>query len=98
MPACVRAVNDWARELYEDSGGRFIMLLPLPCKTPQKRPPNCCGRGFGLPTGVIFDWVRTPEPPCMRSGNRVWAAAAETGLPVNLHAYLAAGRAKSALG
>jgi len=32
--ACVRAVNDWARELYEESNGRFIMLLPLPCQTP----------------------------------------------------------------
>ena len=29
--AVVRAVNDWAREIYEESDGRFIMLLPLPC-------------------------------------------------------------------
>ena len=34
--ACVRVVNDWARELYEESNGRFIMLLPLPCQTPEE--------------------------------------------------------------
>ena len=34
--ACVRAVNDWARELYEESNGRFIMLLPLPCQGPEE--------------------------------------------------------------
>ena len=34
--ACVRVVNDWARELYEESHGRFIMLLPLPCQTPEE--------------------------------------------------------------
>ena len=28
--ACVAAVNDWAREVYDESGGRFILLLPLP--------------------------------------------------------------------
>ncbi len=35
--ACVRVANDWARELYEESNGRFIMLLPLPAK-PLRRP------------------------------------------------------------
>src|ERR1700758_5187605 len=34
--AVVRAVNDWARELYDESNGRFIMLLPLPCQTPEE--------------------------------------------------------------
>ena len=34
--ACVQVVNDWARELYEESNGRFIMLLPLPCQTPEE--------------------------------------------------------------
>src|SRR2546423_10915251 len=33
--ACVRAVNDWARQLYDESNGRFIMLLPLSCPTPH---------------------------------------------------------------
>src|SRR5262249_48969869 len=32
--ACVQVVNDWARELYEESNGRFIMLLALTCRTP----------------------------------------------------------------
>ena len=34
--ACVRAVNDWARELYAELDVRFIMLLPLPCQTPAE--------------------------------------------------------------
>jgi len=61
--ACVRAVNDWARELYEESNGRFIMLLPLPCQTPEEAVAELLRVAeFGLPTGVIFDWVFAPEP------------------------------------
>src|SRR5258705_201347 len=48
-------------------------------------PVNCYTR-FGLPTGVIFDWVGAPEPVLHQMWEPVWAAAAETGLPVNLHA------------
>ena len=43
--ACVRAVNDWARELYEESQGRFIMLLPLPCMTPEEAVGRAAARG-----------------------------------------------------
>src|ERR1700694_4162485 len=61
--ACVRAVNDWARELYEESKGRFIMLLPLPCQTPEEAVAELLRVAeFGLPTGVIFDWGGAPEP------------------------------------
>ena len=78
--ACVRAVNDWARELYEESGGRFIMLLPLPCMTPQEATAELLRVAeFGLPTGVIFDWVGAPEPVLHQMWEPVWAAAAETG-------------------
>jgi uncharacterized protein len=85
--ACVRAVNDWARELYEESNGRFIMLLPLPCQTPQEAVAELLRVAeFGLPTGVIFDWVGAPEPVLHQIWEPVWAAAAETGLPINLHA------------
>jgi predicted TIM-barrel fold metal-dependent hydrolase len=85
--ACVRAVNDWARELYEESEGRFIMLLPLPCQTPQEAVEELLRVAeFGLPTGVIFDWVGAPEPVLRQMWEPVWAAAAETGLPINLHA------------
>jgi uncharacterized protein len=85
--ACVRAVNDWARELYEESNGRFIMLLPLPCQTPQEAAAELMRvADFGLPTGVIFDWVGAPEPVLHQMWEPVWAAAAETGLPINLHA------------
>ncbi|HEX3523165.1 MAG TPA: amidohydrolase family protein, partial [Stellaceae bacterium] len=85
--ACVRAVNDWARELYEESNGRFIMLLPLPCQTPEEAVAELLRVAeFGLPTGVIFDWVGAPEPVLHQMWEPVWAAAAETGLPINLHA------------
>jgi uncharacterized protein len=85
--ACVRAVNDWARELYEESNGRFIMLLPLPCQTPEEAVAELLRVAeFGLPTGVIFDWVGAPEPVMHQIWEPVWAAAAETGIPVNLHA------------
>jgi predicted TIM-barrel fold metal-dependent hydrolase len=85
--ACVRAVNDWARELYEESNGRFIMLLPLPCQTPQEAAAELLRvAAFGLPTGVIFDWVVAPEPVLHQMWEPVWQAAAETGLPINLHA------------
>jgi uncharacterized protein len=85
--ACVRAINDWARELYEESNGRFIMLLPLPCQTPQEAVAELERvADFGLPTGVIFDWVGAPEPVLHQMWEPVWAAAAETGLPINLHA------------
>lgn len=85
--ACVRVVNDWARELYEESNGRFIMLLPLPCQTAEEAVEELLRVAkFGLPTGVIFDWVNAPEPVMHQMWEPVWAAAAETGLPVNLHA------------
>jgi len=68
--ACVRAVNDWARELYDESNGRFIMLLPLPCQTPEEAVAELLRVAeFGLPTGVIFDWVGAPSRSCTRSGN-----------------------------
>jgi predicted TIM-barrel fold metal-dependent hydrolase len=85
--ACAQAVNDWARELYEASNGRFIMLLPLPCQTPEEAVAELLRVAeFGLPTGVIFDWVNAPEPVLHQMWEPVWAAAAETGLPVNFHA------------
>src|ERR671925_156700 len=85
--ACVRVVNDWARELYEESNGRFIMLLPLPCQTPEEAVAELLRVAeFGLPTGVIFDWVGAPAPVLHQMWEPVWAAAAETGLPINLHA------------
>jgi uncharacterized protein len=85
--ACVRVVNDWARELYEESKGRFIMLLPLPCQAPAEAVAELRRvAAFGLPTGVIFDWVNAPEPVLHQQWEPVWAAAAEAGLPINLHA------------
>jgi predicted TIM-barrel fold metal-dependent hydrolase len=97
--ACVRAVNDWARELYDESNGRFIMLLPLPCQTPDEAVAELLRVAeFGLPTGVIFDWVFAPEPVMHQIWEPVWAAAAETGLPVNLHAYPSGGSRQIGVG
>jgi hypothetical protein len=85
--ACVQVVNDWARELYEESNGRFIMLLPLPCQTPEEAVAELRRVAeFGLPTGVIFDWVNAPAPVLHQMWEPVWATAAETSLPINLHA------------
>jgi predicted TIM-barrel fold metal-dependent hydrolase len=97
--ACVRAVNDWARELYDESSGRFIMLLPLPCMTPEEATAELLRVAeFGLPTGVIFDWVGAPEPVLHQMWEPVWAAAAETGMPVNLHANPAGGTRQIGVG
>src|SRR5712675_707737 len=97
--ACVRAVNDWARELYEESNGRFIILLPLPCQTPEEAVAELLRVAeFGLPTGVIFDWVFAPEPVMHQMWEPAWAAAAETGLPVNLHAYPSGGSRQIGVG
>src|SRR2546427_1005428 len=85
--ACVQVVNDWARALYEESDGRFIMLLPLPCQTPEEAVAELQRvAAFGLRTAVIFDWVNAPEPVMHQMWEPLWAAAAETGLPINLHA------------
>jgi predicted TIM-barrel fold metal-dependent hydrolase len=97
--ACVRAVNDWARELYEESNGRFIMLLPLPSQSPGEAVAELMRVAeFGLPTGVIFDWVGAPEPVLHQMWEPVWAAAAETGLPVNLHANPSGGSRQLGVG
>jgi predicted TIM-barrel fold metal-dependent hydrolase len=97
--ACVRAVNDWARELYEASNGRFIMLLPLPCRNPEEAVAELLRvAAFGLPTGVIFDWVFALEPVMHQIWEPVWAAAAETGMPVNLHAYPSGGSRQIGVG
>lgn len=97
--ACVRAVNDWARELYAESDGRFIMLLPLPCQTPEEAAAELLRvADFGLPTGVIFDWVNAPEPVLHQMWEPVWAAAAATGLPVNLHANPSGGSRQMGVG
>jgi predicted TIM-barrel fold metal-dependent hydrolase len=97
--ACVRAVNDWARELYAESDGRFIMLLPLPCQTPEEAAAELLRvADFGLPTGVIFDWVNAPEPVLHQMWEPVWAAAAETGLPVNFHANPSGGSRQMGVG
>jgi len=48
---------------YEESNGRFSMLLPLPCQTPEEAVAELLRVAeFGLPTRVIFDWVGAPEP------------------------------------
>jgi predicted TIM-barrel fold metal-dependent hydrolase len=97
--ACVRAVNDWARELYAESDGRFIMLLPRPCQTPEEAAAELLRvADFGLPTGVIFDWVNAPEPVLHQMWEPVWAAAAATGLPVNLHANPSGGSRQMGVG
>src|SRR5262249_58506696 len=97
--ACVRAVNDWARELYAESDGRFIMLLPLPCQTPEEAAAELLRvADFGLPTGVIFDWVNAPEPVLHQMWEPVWAAAAATGLPVNFHANPSGGARRTRVG
>jgi predicted TIM-barrel fold metal-dependent hydrolase len=97
--ACVRAVNDWARELYEESNGRFIMLLPLPCLTPEEAAAELLRVAeFGLPTGVIFDWANAPQPVIHQMWEPVWAAAAETDMPVNLHANPAGGSRQMGVG
>ena len=97
--ACVRAVNDWARELYAASDGRFIMLLPLPCQTPEEAAAELLRvADFGLPTGVIFDWVNAPEPVLHQMWEPVWAAAAATGLPVNFHANPSGGSRQMGVG
>jgi uncharacterized protein len=97
--ACYRAVNDWARELYEESNGRFILLLPLPCQTPEEAVAELMRVAeFRLPTGVIFDWANAPEPVIHQMWEPVWAAAAETRLPVNLHANPAGGSRQIGVG
>jgi uncharacterized protein len=97
--ACVRAVNDWAREIYEESQGRFILLLPLPCQSPEEATAELLRVAeFGLPTGVIFDWVNAPEPVLHQCWEPVWAAAAETGMPVNLHANPSGGSRQLGVG
>jgi predicted TIM-barrel fold metal-dependent hydrolase len=97
--ACVRVVNDWARELYEESNGRFIMLLPLPCLNPEEAVAELMRVAeFGLPTGVIFDWVNAPEPVLHQMWEPVWAAAAEAGLPINLHANPSGGSRQLGVG
>ena len=97
--ACVWAVNDWAREFYDESGGRFIMLLPLPCMSAEEATAELLRVAeFGLPTGVIFDWVNAPEPVLHQMWEPVWAAAAETGMPVNLHANPSGGTRQIGVG
>ena len=97
--ACVRAVNDWARELlrrvrrplyhaaaaalHVAAGGAAELLRVAE---------------FGMPTGIIFDWVFAPEPVMHQQWEPVWAAAAETGMPVNLHAYPAGGSRQIGVG
>jgi uncharacterized protein len=97
--ACARAVDDWARELYDESGGRFIMLLPLPCMSAEEATAELLRVAeFGLPTGVIFDWVNAPEPVLHQIWEPVWAAAAETGMTVNLHANPSGGTRQIGVG
>ena len=93
------AVNDWACELYEEFGPPLIMLLPLPCQSPQEAVAELerVAR-LGMPTGVIFDWVNAPEPVIHQMWEPVWAAAAETGMPVNLHANPAGGSRQMGVG
>jgi predicted TIM-barrel fold metal-dependent hydrolase len=97
--ACVRAINDWALELYQESNGRFIMLLPLPCMTPNEAVAELTRVArFGMPTGVIFDWFGAPEPVMHQMWEPVWAAAAETGLPINFHAQPSGGTRQAGVG
>ena len=75
------------------------MLLPLPCQTPEEAVAELMRVAeFGLPTGVIFDWVDAPEPVLHQMWEPVWAAAAETGLPINLHANPSGGSRQIGVG
>src|SRR6516164_981545 len=97
--AVVRGINDWAQRLGARGNGRFIMLLPLPCQTPEEAVAELMRVAeFGLPTGVIFDWVNAPEPVLHQMWEPVWAAAAETGLPINLHANPSGGSRQMGVG
>lgn len=84
--ACYRAFNDWAKDLYEESNGRLIVLFPLPSMDADEAVQELQRVAkFGLPTGVIFDWAHAPKPVWDETWEPLWAAAAETGLPINFH-------------
>jgi len=75
------------------------MLLPLPSQTPEEAVAELLRvAAFGMPTGVIFDWVGAPEPVLHQMWEPLWAAAAETGLPVNLHANPSGGSRQIGVG
>jgi uncharacterized protein len=84
--ACIEAVNNWAKDFYQESEGRLILLYVLPSSGPDEaiRELHRVAK-LGLPTGAIFDWANAPEPVWHSMWEPVWAAAAETGLPINLH-------------
>ena len=97
--AGVRAVNDWARELYEESNGRFIMLLPLPSQTAEEAVAELMRVAkFGMPTGVIFDWVGLPSPCCTRCGSRSGRQPRRRACRSICTPTRAAGRARSGSG
>jgi predicted TIM-barrel fold metal-dependent hydrolase len=84
--ACYAGFNDWAKELYDESGGRLIVLFPLPSLSAEEavRELERVAK-FGMPTGVIFDWAHAPKPVWDEMWEPLWAAAAETGMPINFH-------------
>src|SRR5688572_20839662 len=84
--ACTEAVNNWIQEFYEESGGRLIGLFPLPSMNADEavRELQRVAK-LGVPTGVIFDWAHAPQPVWHEMWEPLWAAAEETGMPVNLH-------------
>ena len=85
--ACVQVVNDWARELYEESTAGSSCSSPYPARRRRRRSRSCgeWPRLACLP-GYILDWVNAPEPVMHQMWEPLWATAAETGLPINLHA------------
>ena len=85
--ACTTVVNEWAKELYDESNGRLIMLAPVSTVTAEEAVAEIYRVAkIGMPTGIVFGWPRAPQPIWHEMWEPVWAAAAETGLPVNFHA------------
>ncbi len=81
--ACLRAYNDWAEEFNAHDPARLCVLPVLPTHTPEAAVAEltrCAQRGHRGAIISPFEF-RVSDP----QWDRLWAVAAETGLPVSFH-------------
>lgn len=83
--ATIRAYNDWLAEFQAYSPERLLPVALVPWWDAQEAASEVrrvAGLGF---RGVQFDPFHSLEPITHEMWDPMWATAAETGLPVNLH-------------
>lgn len=82
---CLSAYNDWASDFNDQSRGRLWALAYLPNHDPREAVRELQRAAAAGHRGAVFEVFDTDARPWEPDWESLWAAAAETGLPISFH-------------